>query len=176
MTDVATTQQVQAQLAFNTEAEIKRLTNYLKTAWAKLAEDLYRFHDLEMWRDLGHESFESWLADPDIGLERRWVYYLIEFWRELVVHRGVDPKRLEWLQPSKIQAVLPAIRRNFVSADDALEDVAQLSRSDLKERYGTRGADGGRPDTSTRYDAGSEPSYVICPTCGQRAREEDLRA
>jgi hypothetical protein len=173
--DVATRQQQQASVAFQVEASIKRTAKFMRTAWAKLAEDLYRFHDLEMWRDLGHKSFEEWVADPEVGFEYRWVIELIALWRELVVTNGADPKEFDYLQPSKLQAVLPAVRRGYVKVDEALADVRALSRDDLRERYTPQGTDRGRPDTSTRYEATAEPAYCVCPTCGSRVKEEQLR-
>jgi hypothetical protein len=174
-------QEMEALVAHEAQARIKKTMHLVRIAWARLAEELFKFSEQEMWRSLGYDSYEAWLADPEIDIERRWAFQLTAIWRELVIHRGADPRRLERAAPSKLQEILPAVRRNHVSLEEGLADAEQLSRSDLRERYGPRGGgskastEGARPDTSTRYDAESEPSMAICPTCGSRVREEKLR-
>jgi hypothetical protein len=174
-------EEVEGQAAYAVQTRIQQTMRVIRVGWARLAEDLFRFSELEMWRHLGYDSYESWLADPSIDIERRWAFQLTALWRELVIHRGADPKRLEKAAPSKLQEVLPAVRRNHVALEEALADAETLSRSDLRERYGPRGAgttsaaNGSRPDTSTHYEATGEPAYVICPTCSSRVLEEQLR-
>lgn len=178
MSDVAV--QEEAQLAFQTEREIKQIAGLLREGWTELAERLYRFHEMRMWIRLGHDSFDAWIADPEVDIDRSWAYQLIRNWRELVVHREATPKQLKTCEPSKITVVLPAVRRGYVALEEALEDVRTLSRSDLRERYGAEGGgtepspNGARPDTGTSYNATREPAYARCPTCGSRVREEEI--
>lgn len=174
--------EVQAKHAYEVESRVKDAIFQIRGAWVLLARDLYEFFSDQLWQKLGHDSFEAWLASPDIELSRRWVYELIAQYRELVVLRDVEPERLQSLEPSKVQLVLPAIRRKQVTIGAALADVETLSRNDLRERYGpqgagtTRTAAGSAPDTSTRYDAEAEPMFVRCHVCGSRVRQEDIRA
>lgn len=178
MTSVVT-RSPEAELAFSTEARIKRTITQLREQWARLAEDLLRFSEEKMWRRLGYDSFEAWLADPEVEVDRRWAYTLIGVWRQFVVVHGADPQQIARLTPTKLDIVLPAVRQNYVPVNEALEDVEILSRGDLKEKYRPRAeagaAEPGRPDTTTHLDAESEPSWVRCPTCGNRCREDDLR-
>jgi hypothetical protein len=173
--------QLAAKAAFVHEQRIKSTVRTIRAGWVRLAEDLYAFQHEEMWRDLGYDSFEGWLADPDVDIERRWAFQLIANWRETAVLRGADPKRLATIAPARLQEILPAVRRNLVSMEDAMEDAATLSRYDLRARYGAGGegtrssANGSRPDTGTDYDAEREPAMAICPACGSRVREENLR-
>lgn len=172
--------QAAAKAAFVVEQRIKHTAKLIRAGWVKLAEDLYLFQHEEMWRDLGHDSFDAWLADPDmdVGVERRWIFQLIHNWRETVVLRGVAPGRLADIPSTRIQEILPAVRRGYVSMEDAMEDAATLSRYDLRARYGAGGEgsrsspNGSRPDTGTSYDA--TETFVICPTCSSRVPEERL--
>lgn len=168
--DTTTGQQVQAKAAFEVEDRIRNNVRHMRGLWVRLAEDLFKFHELEMWRDLGHGGFEEWLASPDIDLERRWVYELIGMWRELVVKRHVAPEQLMPVQVSKVREVLPAIRRGAVDIGDALADCESLPRNDLREKYsgvgaGTIGQNGG---PTAPLDATTEPEYAICHACGSR--------
>lgn len=177
----AEAQRQQAEVAHKIETRIKQTARAMRTHWIRMAEDLFRFQQMEMWRHLGHDSFDAWLADPEVALERRWTYQLIATWRELVVRRNVDPVKLERVEPSKVQEVLPAIRRGYIDIEEGLADAESLSRTDLRQRYGPQGIgtqaspNGAKPDTSTRYDAGAEPQYVRCPTCNSRVMESELR-
>jgi hypothetical protein len=179
MTDIANTEEQAAALAHTIEGRIKRTMRNLRTAWVGLAEDLFRFQQEEMWRHLGYDSFDAWLADPDVSVERRWAYQLIATWRETVVKRKVEPSRLETIEPSKLQEVLPAVRRGYITMEEGFADVEALSRTDLRVRYSGRASEpspnGSRPDTSSRLDASSEPRYLRCPTCGSRVEEGQIR-
>lgn len=125
----------QAQRAFEVEQRIKHNIGQLRTVWILIAEDLYEFNKLQMWRDLGHVSFDEWCAGPDVDLSRRMVFNLIQIWRELVVGRGIKPKQLANVPTSKVTDILAAVRRGFVDPEDALADCRTLGRDDLRERY-----------------------------------------
>jgi hypothetical protein len=155
--------EAQAKVAFDVEARIKQVILGMRKAWVLLAEDLHRVHDLKLWADLGHQSFEQWLASPEIDLERRWVYELIAMWRELVINRGVQPEQLSDVQVSKVREVLPAIRRGYVDIPDALAHCRTLGRDDLRRQYQQLDMNGGAP---TGLDATREPARERCPTCG----------
>jgi hypothetical protein len=170
-----------AKQAFTVEQRIIGTVHQMREGWVILAEDLYQFNQQAMWANLGHDSFEEWLASPTIGLSRRTVYQLIDIWRALVIKEGVDPEGLKVIEPARLQEVLPAIRRKQVTVAQAIADVQELSGNDLRERYRPAGggttptAHGAAPDTSTAYNAESEPSYVICPTCSSRVRETEIQ-
>lgn len=163
----------QSEAAHARAEKIKLNVRKMRTLWVELAEDLHTFNELEQWRDLGYHSFEEWLKEPEIDLSRRTVYYLLEVWRELVIEQGIKPKELEKVGISKVQEILPAVRRGQVSPEEALADAGTLTRGDLRERYRQPTTNGGipsGPDSSTSYEATSEPEFAICPHCGSRYR------
>jgi hypothetical protein len=182
MTDIEprSAQEVAAEHAYNVECRIKATVRQMRQAWSELARDLYEFYSASLWRDLGHDSFEEWMAGPDIEVQRRWAYELISIYRELVVLREVRMSDLAEIEPSKLQEVLPAVRRDQVTVAEAMADAKSLSKNDIRERYRPGGAgttpsaNGSKPDVSTRYEALHEPAYVRCPTCGSRVREEEM--
>lgn len=166
-----------AAAAFEIDQRVRLNLKAMRGMWVQLAQDLHRFNRSELWRDLGHDSFERWLMDPGLELERRWTYNLIATYEQLVVQRGVEPARLAELQVSKVGEVLPAVRRGQVSVDEALEDAAQLRRPDLELKYRGAGADGvsAGPDTGTAVRTEREPVWKTCPHCGStyQARPEE---
>ncbi|UTI65576.1 hypothetical protein NBH00_05045 [Paraconexibacter antarcticus] len=139
----------------------------VRRAWADLARDLYEFSDQAMWKTLGYDTFEEWLEGPDVSLDRRWVYQLIAQWRELVVNLGAEPSRLTAVEPSKVQEILPAVRRGQVSLEQALSDCEILSRADLRQRYGAGAQNGTSGEIhGTAYDPAAERQFAKCHACG----------
>lgn len=111
--------------------------------WA-LAEALFDFDEATAWTALGYETLADWLSQPEIGMRKSMYYTLVSAWRQLVVYRQVLPDRMERLDWSKVQIVLPAIRASRVDTDQALDDAEALGASDLRVKY-IPGADDGDP-------------------------------
>lgn len=148
------------------DLRVRRTVRDLRHAWVRLAQDL---HDMQqgLFKSIGYDTFEEWLADPEVDIERRWAYQLSATWRELVVNLKLPADRIRQLEPAKIQEVLPAVRRGLVDVQDALADVEALSRSDLRERYASIRS-GTEPTMSA--DAASTPHFAVCDKCGSRYR------
>jgi hypothetical protein len=170
---ISPAQQSAAEAAFQVETRIKESIRRMRALWVDLARDLFMFEQSRLWAELGHSSFGAWMADPDIGIEAGWGYHLTSIYRELVAKRGVDPERLKDIEPSKVQVVLPAVRRGH-DLEEALADAESLGRDDLRERYhgnaSRRTAAGSMPDSTTAYDSESERPLRHCSTCGQVIR------
>lgn len=126
--------------------------------WIHLAGDLYEAHTDRVWEVLGYDSFEAWLAQPEIDLNPRHVYRMVQVWRELVVERDVSPETLDAAEVTKVAVVLPALRAGKTTVEDALADCATLSRSDLQERYAGNLQAPIAPEAEDWHD---------CPDCGK---------
>lgn len=171
MGEPVTTQSGEVDRAHEVEKNIKKGCHAIRGLWVVLAGYLYEFFEGKMWKSLGHETFNEWLATPEIDLARSQVYALVEAYRELVVERGVVPEELSGLDVTKIAVVLPALRAGAVSLEEALSDCETLSRSDLREKYGQQlpektGGEGG----SKTPPAG--PPLEECETCGRMVEAE----
>lgn len=160
-----TTVEATAGRAWNLQAAVLADVQSLRARWVSLAGNLHDFHAEKAWQALGIETFNEWVGQPEIGLQRSHAYFLIEAYRELVVERGADIGALMRADISKVGAVLPAIRDGSVDLDDALADVETMSRSDLRDKY----ADG-----DDRLDADREPVWRTCPTCSSRVKADRL--
>ena len=160
-------QQATAAAAYEMDQGIRRCVRQMRGLWVELAERLHHFRAGEMWKDLDYPSFEAWCADPEVDLERRWVYKLTDAYRFLVIERNVPRDRVERLHVSKVNEVVPAIRRGQVDLETALSDAETLGRSDLEVKYrGIHSPTPGRPDVGTAIHTSHEPEYAVCPTCG----------
>lgn len=122
--------------AFEIEAKVKEGVGAIRTVWVALASYLHEFHESKLWEHLDYDTFEEWLGTPEIGLSRSQVYALIEAYRELVVKRELDQEILARHEATKIAQVLPSLRRGDVELDAALADCENLSRADLRAKYG----------------------------------------
>lgn len=140
--------------AFHLQKQVVEQVASQRSSWIALASCLAGFHAMQGWRALGIESFNEWLGQPEISLSRAESYAMIAAWRELVVERDVDPRRLGGLDVSKVAVVLAAIKDGRKSVDDALADCAALSRSDLRAAYQNAEA----------------AEYRVCEACGQRVK------
>lgn len=140
--------------AYDLQVQVVEHVAGQRSSWIVLAERLHVFHNGKGWDALGLHSFNEWLGQPEISLGRAEAYAMLGAWRELVLDRDVDPRRLVAVDVSKVAVILPAVRRGEVTADEALADCESLSRSDLREKYHKDGSAG----------------YRVCESCGQRVK------
>ena len=153
-------EKTRADLAFETEGKIKEGISAARTVWVALAAFLSDFHEEKMWETLGHDSFDSWLATPEIDLGRSMAYALVQNYRYFIGEGRISSEELAEFEPTKLQQVLPALKAGDVEPSEALADVGSLSRSDLKEKYGKPG----------KSAAGK--SMEKCGICGQQREAE----
>lgn len=159
MTDLAANDRGTLERAAELEREIQIGCAFIRQAWVLLAERLYEFHRDDAWQVLGYDSFNEWLASPEIDLGYRQSMRLIESYREMVVERGISSGLLELADVTKVAVVLPAVKRGDVTAEDALADAQSLSRSDLEDKYR-------HSDPNAPLDPGAE-EWHDCPDCGR---------
>jgi len=139
-------EQTRADRALEIEGKVKEGIQAARTVWVALAAFLSDFHEEKLWTDRGHDSFDSWLADPEVDLGRSMAYALIQNYRFFLKEGGLDSVVLAQYEPTKLQQVIPALKAGDADLDDALADVEALSRSDLKEKYGKTGGGGRRTE------------------------------
>lgn len=161
------TEQVSPVRAFDLQAAVLKDCQSMREKWVDLAGNLHAFHAAKAWTRLGADSFNEWVAQPEIALKRSQAYFLVEAWQELVVVRGAEPAVLKRADLTKMAVVLPALRRGDVDLEDALADCESLSRSDLRDKY---------VDGDGRLDAEGEPLHTQCPKCGSRVTVDQLQA
>lgn len=121
--------------AAETEARVKEALREGKSALWKLAEACYQFDQQSGWRALGYDSLTGWLADPEIDMTRGTYYRLVKTWQQLAVDQGLEPAQLEAVSMSKAAIVVEDIASGDVQVDAALKDAANLTASQLREKY-----------------------------------------
>jgi hypothetical protein len=162
-----TREEVEAQEAFEAQEGIKQTIRRMRYQWAVLAGQLYDFHKRRLWEKLGYETVGDWMASPDIDLEYRQTYILIQVYREWVHKQGFSVEEVGRLNLSRLQVVTPAVQNRRISAKEAFADVESLSRTDLRERYQ------GLATIEQRLEATEEATYFTCPSCGSRVKRRE---
>lgn len=166
--------QAEAKAAHDVDKRIRTCVRTIRREWLRLAENLFAFKEAEQWRDLGLPSFNAYLADPELEIEPRYAYSLLEIWRELVVNRGVSPDELADIGVSKAQKVLPAIRRGYVDLPDALASAKVLKRDDLRREFAPSQNPDAPPGAPVANDhrivPEDEPEFAQCEACGSMYR------
>jgi hypothetical protein len=137
-TDVADqAQQALAKEAFEVERRIVANAQSISVATWELSKDLYELHERGLFRALGYDTLEEFLAMPELGMSRAQFFRLTRTWRDLVVVRQVPEERVRALEPSKVHEVLPKVMKGDAILNDALDDAEHLGFRDLRIKYGT---------------------------------------
>lgn len=147
-----------AALAFRLHEDVRALVGTIRTAFLELGTRLRLINDFSLYRELGHETFESYLADPEVqcDLRRTEIYRLIRAARVFVPSVGQPPLPVEAVAAlgiTKADLLAPAVARADEDERAELLAVARsLSvrdlRSALRERASAR----------TRVSAGCQQS------------------
>lgn len=105
-----------------------------RALWA-VAKALHAFDEQSGYTALGYDTLNEWLADPEIGMTSTTYYRLTGAWRELAVARKVEQKRLDRVDVTKADVVLPSVRKGLVTVEKALNDAEAMGLRDLRDEY-----------------------------------------
>jgi len=100
----------------------------------RLAKALHEFDEENGWTALGFAKKDDWLAHPDVDLSYDQFQRLVRVYRE-TARRQADFVALQTTDLSKVDLVLPAVKEQRVSLDDALEHARTLSWRELRAEY-----------------------------------------
>jgi hypothetical protein len=151
--------------------------NFIKTVEAKgniatgfltlgglLKENL----DNGLWKILGHDSFEAYVATPEIALSRSYSYQVVNLYRVYVEKLGLDMETLRGIGPSRLIKLLPLASDGKID-QELLDKAGELSISDLDLEV--RGAGKIRKrDERMKPDSKTYPDYLNeegCCVCGE---------
>jgi hypothetical protein len=159
-----TSNNIQVDHAHKLDQRIKNLRYSIDNSFLDLAKSLKEVRDKKLHKDLYYETFESYIAQPELGFERRSVYAFIQIYEDFVEKYNVHPDALLEAGWTKLSKVIPYTNEN--NFQYMLEKATTLSRSDLDKDLVEQG-----------FITHKEPEvlYQQCPFC-HRVSVVDKRA
>ena len=131
--------QERATDAWKLHTEIKNLYYETKRNFLELGKRLCLFEENKGYKDIGYESFNQYLADPEgCDISRSMAYRLIGVWREFERRLQVPRPKLLGVGPDKLELLKSKINLDEDNVDQWLIDASVLSRSDLRIRLDGR--------------------------------------
>lgn len=119
-----------AKEAYKRYRRIQRLKWTAEKCFLDIGAELYEFHHLEQWKELDYDSFNAFLADPDVNITRRTAYRMMRVWREYVVKLEVEPEKLLAIGGTKLDMIAAHVDENNV--DKWLNMAATLTKGNLR--------------------------------------------
>ena len=140
----------------------------------KLGAYLKQVRDFELYKEMGCESFEEYIGQPELSMKRSTVYSLIgvyeEFFSEKSNHLDIENiEEIDYTKLDKIRRFKYLPKEEF---SEWVEKARTLSLSDLNEEIRTVGGrtledkDPRLKDVPNREDVG-EYKDITCPACGK---------
>lgn len=163
---VELTKEQQAEQAHALEQNLAGLRDKRNSLWPAEAAILYQVKANKGWTILDHPSFLSWLQQPDIDMSESHANTLIGAYKTLVIDGGMKLEDLTGVDVTKVREILPAVRQNRATPEDAISDAIALPRTDLRTRY----ADPKKLKESLKAD--DEPALCVCK-CGHTHKPKE---
>ena len=88
--------------AFNLDTEIKQLKNNLNGGFLLLAEKLKTVRDMQLYKTLNYDTFEEYIAQPELSFNRSSVFEFISIYEKFVLELKVQPAGLILTDWSKL--------------------------------------------------------------------------
>lgn len=143
-----------AEYAQKVDQRIKNLRYSVDTGFLDLTKSLKEVRDKKLYLLLDMDTFESYIAQPEIALDRGNVYKFIAIYETYIENYKVAPERLLEAGWTKLSKIIPYTNEHNYEA--MLEKATTLSRSDLDKDLVEQG-----------YITRKEPEaqFVTCPYC-----------
>ena len=155
------------------DRQVRQAVRDVRRAWWTLAQALVEFREAHAWSTLGYSTLTDYLQDPAVDVRESTFYALTRAYEQFA-GRGVDSRRLESLDWTKVHEVVPALASARVTVDRALDDAGSLSLRELRVKYGAEP----EPDTTPHEArAGADgTSTISADPVDEQADEVEIAA
>lgn len=126
--------ELQGQQAFSIHQNVIQLRNNLAINMVELGKLLYEIRENKYYETLDYQTFNSYLAQPELGFSQRQAYYLISIYEKLSLQLGVSTATIAEIGEARSIAILPHITPE--NKEEMVNEAINLSRSDLIKKYG----------------------------------------
>lgn len=152
---------VKGNVAFEIHNKVIEAKQDIERSFIKLGGLLKEIRDKRIYENLGHDTFEGYIAQPELAFDRSTVYAIIGVYEDFVMSNQSDIDKLVKIGYAKLNRV-----RQFKDQDNFEEWIKKaevLSLSDLSaEIKEVKGI--------ATVSEVSEPETVeiVCPFCGKK--------
>lgn len=102
----------------------------IEKCFVRIAKNLWTFYSQGYWVELGFSNFEEFLRSPDVDIAVSVGYGLKEIGHLLEEGIFTEAQAME-IGPSKLRALLPAIKENPDNIEELLDKASELNYLDL---------------------------------------------
>lgn len=136
--DSKTGEIIGAEDAFERHVRIMALRKQAETTFLQLGKELHEFVALQQFKTLGHETFDSYVADPEVDIGRRMATTLIAIHRHYFIKLDAGMAAAAFIEAGslKLELMIPVTTKDNVK--EWLEKAVALSRSDLRKELGNK--------------------------------------
>jgi len=127
--DAKTGEIIEAGDAWERHQRIVALRVGIQQGFLELGHELYDFRLAKQWKELGHPTFNSYIADPDVDLGRMTAFRLMTVYGCYALNLQVTPVLLLEAGYSKLYMLCPYMTSENVR--EWVDRAGTLSRSDL---------------------------------------------
>lgn len=121
-----------SETAFKLEQEVKGIRHKVGESFLELGRLLKEFRDNAYYKDLNYDTMTDWLSSPDISISIGWAWNFISVYEIFILEHGLSPARVLGADYSKLQEIIPIVRKAPDSAEEWLEKATDLRRVDLR--------------------------------------------
>lgn len=134
--------------------------------WPHVASAVVDMRESEGWQVLDIESFEAWLAQPEIALGQAQARKMAATFTAFRDAGFTDMEQLGSVNYPKLAVTARQVRRGKVDPERAIADAQAMPKPELEARY----------STGDKLDADDEPVKEICGECGRVKPTKKRRA
>ena len=122
--------------SFARHQNVKRLCGEIEKNFLELGKELFWIENDKDYLNLGHPTFNSYLADPDLTIGRTMAFMAKEVFRVYVLGLEYESSTVELLEAGVSKLYLVKDEVDGENAWDWINDCCTLSRSDIKRKLG----------------------------------------
>ena len=105
-------QRVNNNEAWERFVRIKQLKQHAEEMMLVIGQELYEFQRQKQYEPLGYDTFEAFLADPDIDIARRTAYRMIRVYKTYILELGCATEALTAAGVSKLDMIAPHVNED----------------------------------------------------------------
>lgn len=117
--------------AFLLEGEIKDLKKKVGNNFLEMGRVLKEIKDKDYYRELGYETIIDWLSSPDISISQGWAWNFIAVYEIFIEQYQLSPERVALIDYTKLQQIVPIVKKDPEHLEDWLTKAEELRRVDL---------------------------------------------